>query len=217
MARQGRPPLRKGIRYTLDEDSEDRTTSRVLHAVHEVFNTGKHPQVTALLEGTLPLPRPTPGLTWAQRWLQQMDLNARQCDALLLPFHSCLGLIEGPPGTGKTHVLAWMLIALLLEAWHAGRPMRVAVSALTHQAIDTLLAKVQRLFQDPCVPAFPGRCLKWGRRLTVVTDDAETPALTYVDNAAEVRATPYLILGATGFGLYQMFDSQSAHFPAFFD
>jgi len=95
--------------------------------------------------------------------------------------------------------------------------MRVAVSALTHQAINTLLAKVQRLFQDPRVPAFPGRCLKWGRRLTVDTDDAETPALTYVDNAAEVRATPYLILGATGFGLYQMCDSQSAQFPAFFD
>ncbi len=136
---------------------------------------------------------------------------------MLLPFRSCVGLIEGPPGTGKTHVLAWMLIALLLEAWHAGRPMRIAVSALTHQAIDTLLAKVQGLFQDPHVPAFPGQCLKWGRRLSVDADDAETPALTYVDNAAAVLATPYLILGATGFGLYQMFDSQAANFPAFFD
>jgi len=217
MARQGRPPLSKGIRYTLDEDSEDRTTPRLLHAVREVFSTRKHPQITALLEGTLPLPRPTAGLTWAQHWLQQVDLNARQRDALLLPFRSCVGLIEGPPGTGKTHVLAWMLIALLLEAWQAGRPMRIAVSALTHQAIDTLLAKVQGLCKDPRVPAFPGQCLKWGRRLSVDADDAETPALTYVDNAAAVLATPYLILGATGFGLYQMFDSQAANFPTFFD
>src|SRR6185436_7314587 len=107
MTRQGRPPVHKSIRYTLDEDSEDRTTPRLLHAVHEVFSTGKHPQVTALLEGTLPLPHPTSGLAWAQRWLQRVDLNARQRDALLLPFRSRVGLIEGPPGTGKTHVLAW--------------------------------------------------------------------------------------------------------------
>ena len=28
---------------------------------------------------------------------------------------------------------------------------------------------------------------------------------------------PYLILGATGFGLYQLFESQSGKFPTFFD
>jgi len=217
MARQGRPPLSKGIRYTLDEDVEDWTTPRVLHAVGEVFSVGKHPQVTALLEGTLPLQRPTSGLAWAQGWLHQMDLNAHQRDALLLPWRSRVGLIEGPPGTGKTHVLAWMLIALILEAWRAGRPLRVAVSALTHQAIDTLLAKVQGLIQDPRATPFPGRCLKWGRRLAVDPEDTDTPVLTYVDNAAEVLAAPHLILGATGFGLYQLFDSQSGHFPAFFD
>jgi len=217
MARQGRPPLSKGIRYTLDEDIEDWTTPRVLHAVGEVFSMGKHPHVTALLEGCLPLQRPISGLAWAQNWLQQVDLNARQRDALLLPFRSRVGLIEGPPGTGKTHVLAWMLIALILEAWHAGRPLRVAVSALTHQAIDTLLAKVQHLIQDPHVTPFPGRCLKWGRRLAVDPEDTDTPVLTYVDNAAEVLEAPHLILGATGFGLYQLCDSQSGHFPAFFD
>ena len=51
-----------------------------------------------------------------------MYLNARQQEAVLLPFQRRLGLIEGPPGTGKTHVLACMLIALMLEAWHRGPP-----------------------------------------------------------------------------------------------
>jgi superfamily I DNA and/or RNA helicase len=32
-----------------------------------------------------------------------------------------------------------------------------------------------------------------------------------------VLATPHLIFGATGFGLYQLFDSQSGVFPSFFD
>ena len=217
IARQGRPALSKQLRYTLDEDLDDWTTPRMLHAVREALTPGKHPHLTALLTGTLSLAQPMPGLAWAQRWLAQMDLNTRQREALLLPFRTRLGLIEGPPGTGKTHVLACMLIALILEAWQAGRPLRLAVSALTHQAIDNVLRKVQELLQGSVMEKFPGRCLKWGRRPSLTSDVGDEPALTYVEDAAEVLETPHLILGATGFGLYQLFDSQSGAFPAFFD
>jgi superfamily I DNA and/or RNA helicase len=110
-----------------------------------------------------------------------------------------------------------MLIALILEAWHIGRPLRLAVSALTHQAIDNVLRKVQQILQGSALEKFPGRCLKWGRRLSLAADDDSEPALIYVEDATEVLETPYLILGATGFGLYQLFDSQSGSFPAFFD
>ena len=216
LARQGRPALHKHLAYALDEDLDDWTTPKVLHAVREVFTAGKHPQLTALLTGALPLERPAPGLAWAQNWVQQVHLNARQQEAVLLPFQRRLGLIEGPPGTGKTHVLAWMLIALILEAWHRGSPMRLAVSALTHQAIDNLLAKVHELLLSPCVSDFPGRCLKWGQRLSLTQEEDRLP-LTYVDDAADILAAPYVILGATGFGLYQLFDSQAGAFPAFFD
>ncbi len=215
--RQGRPHLSSRLRYVLDEDLEDWTTSRVIHAVREGLSPGQHPHLTDLLRGTLPLHQATPGLAWAQRWLQQVDLNARQRQALLLPFRSRLGLIEGPPGTGKTHLLAWMLIALILEAAEAGRPLRLAVSALTHQAIDNVLLKVQQLLQGVVGRHFPGRCLKWGRRLSLPNDDLDEPALTYVDHAEEVLQAPHLILGATGFGLYQLFESQAGTFPAFFD
>jgi superfamily II DNA/RNA helicase len=217
IARQGRPALSKQLRYTLDEDLEDWTTPRMLHAVREAWTPGKHPHLTALLTGALPLAQPTPSLVSAQRWMAQMDLNVRQRKALLLPFRSHLGLIEGPPGTGKTHVLACMLITLILEAWQAGHPLRLAVSALTHQAIDNVLRKVQQLLRGSAMETFPGRCLKWGRRLSLTSDDGDEPALTYVEDAAEVLETPHLILGATGFGLYQLFDSQSGAFPAFFD
>jgi hypothetical protein len=146
-----------------------------------------------------------------------VGLNARQQEALLLPFRQRLGLIEGPPGTGKTYLLAWMLIALWLEAADAGRPLRLAVSALTHQAIDNVLRKVQQLLQEPLVKTFPGRCLKWGRRLSLADDADAEDGLTYAESAADVLQVPYLILGATGFGLYQLFDSHKGHFPAFFD
>jgi superfamily II DNA/RNA helicase len=216
-ARRGRPVLGKQLQYTLDEDLEDWTTPRMLHAVREVCAPGKHPHLTALLTGTLPLATPVPGLAWVQRWLAQVDLNARQREALLLPFRTRLGLIEGPPGTGKTYVLAWMLIALILEAWQVGRPLRLAVSALTHQAIDNVLLKVQQLLQRSTVPQFPAHCLKWGQHLPLGIDADDEAPLTYVEDATEVLETPYLILGATGFGLYQLFDSRSGAFPAFFD
>jgi superfamily II DNA/RNA helicase len=217
IVRQGQvPSFSTRLRYALDEDLENWTTPRVLHAVREVFTPGKHPDLTALLDGALPLQHPAPGLAWAQDWLQRVELNGRQREALLLPFRSRLGLIEGPPGTGKTHLLACMLIALLLEASEVGRPLRLAVSALTHQAIDNVLLKVQELLQSPVGRNFPGVCLKWGRRLSLA-DDAEEPALTYAERADEVLQAPYVILGATGFGLYQLFESQAGHFPAFFD
>jgi replicative superfamily II helicase len=217
IARQGRPALSKQLRYTLDEDLEDWTTPRLLHAVREALTPGKHGSLSALLTGTLPLVRPMPGLTWAQGWLAQIDLNARQRQALLLPFQSRLGLIEGPPGTGKTHVLACMLIALILEAAQRGRPLRLVVSALTHQAIDNVLYKVQQLLQESVLEKFPGRCLKWCRRPTLIEESGDKLALTYVEDATEVLESPHLILGATGFGLYQLFGSQSGAFPAFFD
>ena len=94
--------------------------------------------------------------------------------------------------------------------------MRLAVSALTHQAIDNLLAKVHDLLLSPFVSDFPGRCLKWGQRLSLTQEEDRLP-LTYVDDAADILAAPYVILGATGFGLYQLFDSQAGAFPAFFD
>src|SRR5262249_12266331 len=97
-----------------------------------------------------------------------------------------------------------------------GAPLRLAVSALTHQAIDNLLAQVQALLRSPLGKNFPARCLKWGQRLEIPQEEDCLP-LTYVDDAADVLAAHYVILGATGFGLYQRFDSQAGVFPAFFD
>lgn len=214
-ARQGRLALNQRLRYVLDEDLEDWTTPRALHAVRDGLAPGKHPHLMALLEGRLPLPQHQAGLRWVWQWLPKAGLNARQSEALCLPFRSRLALIEGPPGTGKTHLLAWMLIALISEAAQTGRPMRLAISALTHQAIDNVLRKVNQLLQSHPDLNLPARCLKWGRRPAGADGEADT--LAYVDQAEEVLPAPYLILGATGFGLYQLFDSRAGSFPAYFD
>jgi superfamily I DNA and/or RNA helicase len=85
---------------------------------------------------------------------------------------------------------------------------------LNWAALPTQSQGAQR--PSPLVKNFPGRCLKWGQRLSLSQEEDRLP-LTYVDDAADVLAAPYVILGATGFGLYQLFDSQAGAFPAFFD
>lgn len=49
------------------------------------------------------------------------------------------GLILGPPGTGKTHLLAWLIVGYILARRAAGLPARVFVSAFTRNAIGNLL------------------------------------------------------------------------------
>ena len=55
------------------------------------------------------------------------------------------GLVLGPPGTGKTHLLAWLIVAYVQARRAAGLPARVFVSAFTRNAIGHLLDSVARL------------------------------------------------------------------------
>ncbi|QYC12000.1 MULTISPECIES: AAA domain-containing protein [Brevundimonas] len=52
------------------------------------------------------------------------------------------GLVLGPPGTGKTHLLAWLILGYILARRSAGLPARVFVSAFTRNAIGNLLDSV---------------------------------------------------------------------------
>lgn len=51
-------------------------------------------------------------------------------------------LVWGPPGTGKTHLLARLLVALADGAARAELPCRIVVTAFTHRAVDNLLERV---------------------------------------------------------------------------
>lgn len=55
------------------------------------------------------------------------------------------GLILGPPGTGKTHLLAWLIVGYIQARQARGLPARVFVSAFTRNAIGHLLDSVGRL------------------------------------------------------------------------
>lgn len=52
------------------------------------------------------------------------------------------GLILGPPGTGKTHLLSWLIVGYVHARRQAGLPARVFVTAFTRNAIGNLLDSV---------------------------------------------------------------------------
>jgi predicted RecB family nuclease len=74
-------------------------------------------------------------------------LNTGQWHAWRGVMSEPLTLVWGPPGTGKTHTLAHMLIGYALVARQLRQPLRILVSAFTHHAINNVLKKVAELVE----------------------------------------------------------------------
>lgn len=225
LSRQGRLAVNKNISYSLEEDASDWNTPKLLHAVHTVFSEDMPHPLFRVFSGQWIGEQSQDSLHWARNWLRNegaaAQLNTTQQHALELPFHHSLSMIEGPPGTGKTYLLGWILIALIRHAREERRPLRIAVSALTHHAIDQVLKKVVQLINECRLEGFPGRCVKWGRWNDEENTSSEMwePGIQVesCDNAEDILASPYLIMGATGYGLYGLFQSRNGDFPRMFD
>ena len=218
-SRQGHLALNRRIHYSLEEDAEDWTTPKLLHAVKTVLSRDEHP-FSRILRDDHPRMQHQNSSSWIRAWLTKnssmIGLNAAQRQAMELPFSYQLSLIDGPPGTGKTHLLGWILIALVLHAHESGKPLRIALSALTHQAIDNALEKVARLLKQFNLKGFPAQLIKWGNPNESVKENDHFSVETSND-PEEIFSRRHLILGATGYGLYSLFDSRSGHFPPYFD
>lgn len=79
---------------------------------------------------------------------EQRLLNEGQWHALHGVFQEPLTLVWGPPGTGKTHTLAHILLAYALAAQRGEQKMRLLVTAFTHHAIANVMKKVAELAND---------------------------------------------------------------------
>ena len=230
-SRQGPLALNHRFHYSLEEDATDFTTPKLLHAFKTVSARDGHPfyafprgawergnqQSATSNQGSFTQEKNS---RWIRKWLSEngdtTGLNDRQRQAMELPFTFPMGLIDGPPGTGKTHLLGWILIALVLHAQASGNPVRIAVSALTHQAIDNVLRKVADLLNQLQWKAFPARLIKWGAPEDAPDDNSRYQVET-CDDPEAIFNVRELILGATGYGLYRLFDSRNGHFPQYFD
>ncbi|MGS0649090.1 AAA domain-containing protein [Komagataeibacter melomenusus] len=73
------------------------------------------------------------------------DLRPAQEDAWRRLADNRVGLVLGPPGTGKTHLLAWMITAYAACRRKAGLPARIFVTAFTRNAIGNVLKNVVKI------------------------------------------------------------------------
>ena len=96
------------------------------------ISTGTAAECIAELIGLIAADPDSPPLTERQR-----EVIERLSERLLL--------IQGPPGTGKTHTVAWAILARLWVAARRQAPMKVLVTAMTHTAVDVLLATIATL------------------------------------------------------------------------
>jgi len=99
-------------------------------------------------------------------------LNSEQVDAWRAAFERAITVIWGPPGTGKTYLLAWTLLGLAAAARARGRPLRILVSAATHRAIANVLVRIARELAASGI-ASPLRLVKLASRGTEADQELE--------------------------------------------
>merc|ERR1719440_192926 len=77
-----------------------------------------------------------------------LPLTASQDELYRKMLHKRLLVVDGPPGSGKTHFSASALLRFLLRMRRPGSTTRVLVTAMTHAAIENLLDKTVRIIKE---------------------------------------------------------------------
>jgi hypothetical protein len=212
----------------LDRAGVDFNTRRVVESLRALAeNPGQAAFVLGLLEGRVP-----------EGWLSPLDadaaradvldpvaahlgravLNAEQAAAWRAAFDQAVSVVWGPPGTGKTYLLAWTLIGLAAAAKRAGRPMRILVSAATHRAIVNVLARIARELQGAGIEP-PLRAVKLAGRGSEADADLEGLAAEVIPDddlrtvLTEAHQTNHpVVVGSTVWSLWKQmkaFDKES--------
>ncbi len=136
----------------LDRAPADFGTSRLLATLRALSHgRGEAATVLDLLRGETPGGWKSPGgsldavreavLGRASEAYRRPVLNEEQERAWRAALERPVSLVWGPPGTGKTYLLAWILLGMAEASRREGRPCRVLAAAATHRAIVNVLAK----------------------------------------------------------------------------
>lgn len=107
--------------------------------------------------------------------------------------------VWGPPGTGKTHFLASVILGLVSAHAQIGKPFRVLVTAFTHAAIENLLRKVANRMEVASIRKHLeiqdlslGKIPSW--------HSAPITGVQTAKNLAWCEDHPYCVAGATVYG-----------------
>lgn len=129
--------LASGRGWVLDREVVD-VRFLLQGALGQLADGSPHSQeVLSILQGRVRPQFDPRAARYAEKMAQRLHLDASQTEALSKALSSQnLYLIQGPPGTEKTYVLAYMAVAL------AQQGERVLITALTHRAINNALRKI---------------------------------------------------------------------------
>ena len=147
----------------LDRAEADFNTRRVLATLrHLDEGRGESPFILDLLNGAVSpdwLLAPLSGDVGWRGTIGRVEsvghavLNREQEQAWWAAFERAVTVVWGPPGTGKTYLLAWTLLGLAASARAEGRSLRVLVTAVTHRAIVNVLARLAREVESAGIPS----------------------------------------------------------------
>lgn len=102
-----------------------------------LYEPGSLTPPAAVVDADDVLRRVTPSL--------EHPFNDRQAEAFRRSFSDRLFLLWGPPGTGKTTVVAGMILGWLEKAWASRSAVSIGVGASNYNAIDNVLREVADL------------------------------------------------------------------------
>lgn len=171
--------------FTLDASVENCNSQRLRKAINLAYDT--RPDLSQMLEGTLPLQ-----IEQAPRWashtlehrLRTINLTNAQKLAFLDSMASRVKLIQGPPGSGKSVLLALIVSELSRHG------LRVLVTASTHRAIDNVLRELAQLDCPGIFKVAPTPDPRLDARIRQV--DYRNAGTIVPVRQAVVGATPYL-------------------------
>lgn len=162
--RQHEPELEEGGEFLLMPRFLDFNTEKLLTGLARLDASGglfvDLLDDPAAADRLLPLPGDT-RISLATS-LSRLGLTPSQAKAFTAICRHQVSAVWGPPGTGKTHFLASMILAFCEAHRDTGRPLRVLVTAMTHTAIDNVMRKlVQRAEEIGASAPRMGKVGRW--------------------------------------------------------
>ena len=202
----------------LDRALVDFSSRRVIATLRQLAEGhGEAAFVRGLLDGMIP-PEWKCGWSSAEEvWRERLGhasqragrpvLNPEQEQAWRAALQQPVSLIWGPPGTGKTYLLAWILIGIADAARREGRPCRILVSAATHRAIVNVLARTAAM-RDAAGLDLPLRIVKLRGSGNAADDELEGAGVErcrdeQLPALLEGAGQEPLVIGATVWSLWK--------------
>jgi len=199
----------EGDRLLLYQRFTDYTTDRVVAFLRDhvtsdsLFLRMLRDPVKAATRNTLPKPVEEA----ASKQEKALGLTPSQRDAYRKIRRRKFVPVWGPPGTGKTHFLASMILGLTAAHARARKPFRVLVTAFTHAAIENVLRKIAelQLQLDLAKELRLGKAKYWqGSQLATasIVDERDIPTWLTEHN--------HVVLGSTVYSCLKRYDEIDA-------